>query len=48
MSSIASKGPELSKGFWRVIEVIKPQQRFVIIPTQILCEIAPNIPIYGL
>jgi len=44
----ASTAPKLTKGFWRAIEVVKPQQTFVIIPTQVLYEIAPNVTVCGL
>ena len=44
----ASTAPKLTKGFWRAIEVVKPQQTYVIIPTQILYEIAPNVTVCGL
>jgi predicted AAA+ superfamily ATPase len=44
----ASTGPKLTKGFWRAIEVVKPKQTFVIIPTQVLYEIAPNVTVCGL
>jgi predicted AAA+ superfamily ATPase len=44
----ASTAPKLTKGFWRAIEVVKPQQTFVIIPTQVVYEIAPNVTVCGL
>jgi uncharacterized protein len=44
----ASVAPKLTKGFWRAIEVVQPQQTFVIIPTQVLYEIAPNVTVCGL
>lgn len=44
----ASTAPKLTKGFWRAIEVVKPEQTFVIIPTQVLYEIAPNVTVCGL
>jgi predicted AAA+ superfamily ATPase len=44
----ASTAPKLTKGFWRAIEVVKPKQTFVIIPTQVLYEIAPNVTVCGL
>ena len=44
----ASTAPKLTKRIWRVIEVVKPQQTFVIIPTQVLNEIAPNVTVCGL
>ena len=44
----ASTAPKLTKGFWRAIEVVKPQQTFVIIPTKISYEIAPNVTVCGL
>lgn len=44
----ASTAPKLNKGFYRALEVVQPQQTFVIIPTQVSYEIAPNITICGL
>lgn len=44
----AATAPKLTKGFYRALDVIKPQQTFVIIPTQVLYEIAPNITVCGL
>jgi uncharacterized protein len=44
----ASTAPKLTKGFYRAIDVVKPQQTFVIIPTQVSYEIAPNITVCGL
>jgi uncharacterized protein len=44
----ASTAPKLNKGFWRAIEVVQPQQTFVIIPTQVLYEIAPSVTVCGL
>jgi len=44
----ASTAPKLTKGFWRAIEAVKPQQTFVIIPTQVSYEIAPNVTVCGL
>ena len=44
----ASTAPKLTKGFWRAIDVVKPKQTFVIIPTQVLYEIAPNVTVCGL
>ncbi|MBC7606168.1 MAG: ATP-binding protein [Burkholderiales bacterium] len=44
----ASTAPKLTKGFYRALEVIKPQKTYVIIPTQVLYEIAPNITVCGL
>ena len=44
----ASTAPKLTKGFWRAIEVVKPQQTFVIIPTQVSYEIAPQVTVCGL
>lgn len=44
----ASTAPKLTKGFWRAIDVVKPQQTFVIIPTQVSYEIAPNVTVCGL
>lgn len=44
----ASTAPKLTKGFYRALEVVQPQQTFVIIPTQVSYEIAPNITICGL
>jgi predicted AAA+ superfamily ATPase len=44
----ASTAPKLVKGFYRAIEAVKPQQTFVIIPTQISYEIAPNVTVCGL
>jgi predicted AAA+ superfamily ATPase len=44
----ASTAPKLTKGFWRALEAVKPQQTFVIIPTQVSYEIAPNVRVCGL
>jgi len=44
----ASTAPKLTKGFYRALEVIKPQQTYVIIPTSVSYEIAPNITVCGL
>ena len=44
----ASTAPKLTKGFWRALEVVKPQQAFVIILTQVSYEIAPNVRVCGL
>jgi predicted AAA+ superfamily ATPase len=44
----ASTAPKLTKGFWRAIEAVQPQQTFVIIPTQVSYEIAENVTICGL
>lgn len=44
----ASTAPKLTKGFWRAIDVVKPQQTFVIIPTQVSYEIAPKVTVCGL
>lgn len=44
----ASTAPKLTKGFWRAIEAVQPQQTFVIIPTPISYEIAENVTICGL
>jgi predicted AAA+ superfamily ATPase len=44
----ASTAPKLSKGFYRALEVVQPQKTFVIIPTQVFYEIAPNISVCGL
>jgi predicted AAA+ superfamily ATPase len=44
----ASTAPKLSKGFYRALEVVKPQKTYVIIPTQVLYEIAPNVTVCGL
>jgi len=44
----ASTAPKLSKGFWRAIEVVKPQKTYFIIPTQVLSEIAPNVTVCDL
>lgn len=44
----ASTAPKLTKGFWRAIEAVKPQQTFVIIPTQVFYEIAENVTVCGL
>lgn len=44
----ATTAPKLTKGFYRALEVVKPQQTFVIIPTQVSYEIAPNITVCGL
>lgn len=44
----ASTAPKLTKGFWRAIEVVNPQHTFVIIPTKISYEIAPNVTVCGL
>lgn len=44
----ASTAPKLTKGFYRALDVVQPQQTFVIIPTQVFYEIAPNITICGL
>lgn len=44
----ASTAPKLSKGFYRALEVVKPERTFVIIPTQVLYEIAPNVTVCGL
>lgn len=44
----ASTAPKLTKGFYRAMEVVKPQQTFVIIPTQVSYEIIPNVTVCGL
>ena len=44
----ASTAPKLTKGFYRALDVIKPQQTFVIIPTQVSYSLAPNITVCGL
>lgn len=44
----ASTAPKLTKGFWRAIDVVKPQQTFVIIPTQVSYDIAPQVTVCGL
>lgn len=44
----ASIAPKLTKGFYRALEVVQPQKTFVIIPTQVSYEIAPNITVCGL
>lgn len=44
----ASTAPKLTKGFYRALEVVQPQKTFVIVPTQISYEIAPNITVCGL
>ena len=44
----ASTAPKLTKGFYRALEVVKPLKTYVIIPTQILYEIAPNVTVCGL
>ncbi len=44
----ASTAPKLTKGFYRALDVIKPQQTFVIIPTQVSYSLAPNIIVCGL
>lgn len=44
----ASTAPKLTKGFWRAIEVVKPHQTFVIIPTQVSYDIAQNVTVCGL
>jgi predicted AAA+ superfamily ATPase len=44
----ASTAPKLTKGFWRALEVVKPKKTYVIIPTQVWYDIAPNITVCGL
>ena len=44
----ASTVPKLTKGFYRALEVVQPQQTFVIIPAPVSYEIAPNITVCGL
>lgn len=44
----ASIAPKLTKGFYRALDVVKPQKTYVIIPTQVLYEIAPSITVCGL
>ncbi len=44
----ATTAPKLTKGFYRALEVIKPQKTYVIIPTQVSYEIAPGITVCGL
>lgn len=44
----ASTAPKLTKGFYRALDVIKPQQTFVIIPTQVSYSLASNITVCGL
>lgn len=44
----ASTAPKLTKGFYRALEVVQPQKTFVIIPTQVWYDIAPNITVCGL
>ena len=48
MECKASTAPKLTKGFYRALEVIKPQKTFVIIPAPVSYEIAPNITVCGL
>ncbi|TRX24138.1 ATP-binding protein [Flavobacterium franklandianum] len=44
----ASTAPKLTKGFYRALEVIKPQKTYVIIPAPVSYEIAPNVTVCGL
>lgn len=44
----ASTAPKLTKGFYRALDVIKPQQTFVIIPTQVSYSLTSNITVCGL
>lgn len=44
----ASTAPKLTKGFYRALEVVQPQQTFVIIPTQVSYSLEPNITVCGL
>ncbi len=44
----ASTAPKLTKGFYRALEVVQPHKTYVIIPTQVLYDIAPNITVCGL
>lgn len=44
----ASTAPKLTKGFYRALEVVQPQKTYVIIPTQVWYNIAPNITVCGL
>lgn len=44
----AATAPKLAKGFYRALEVINPQQTYVIIPVPVSYEIAPNIKVCGL
>ena len=48
MECKASTAPKLTKGFYRALEVVKPQKTFVIIPAPVSYEIAPNITVCGL
>jgi len=44
----AATAPKMTKGFYRALEVIKPQKTYVIIPAPVSYEIAPNITVCGL
>jgi uncharacterized protein len=44
----ASTAPKLTKGFWRALEVVKPQKTFVIAPILGYYDIAPQVMVCGL
>ena len=44
----ASDAPKVTKGFYRSLEVIKPNKTFIIAPTNDLYQIAENVTVIGL
>jgi predicted AAA+ superfamily ATPase len=44
----ASTAPKLTKGFWRALDVVKPQRTFVIAPILGYYDIAPQVMVCGL
>lgn len=44
----ASAAPKLSKGFWRALEVVKPQKTFIIAPISGAYDIAHQVTVCGL
>ncbi len=44
----ASTAPILTKGFWRALDVVKPQRTFVIAPILGYYDIAPQVMVCGL
>ncbi len=43
-----STAPKVTKGFWRAVEVVQPQQIFIIIPIPANYSIAPQVTVCGL
>ena len=44
----ASDAPKVTKGFYRSLEVIKPNKTFIIAPTNDSYQIAENVTVIGL